>query len=104
MNATPNGGAHATRAIELAAVLDLRAAAPLAAKFLARRGEAVEVDASRVQRMGGQCLQILLSAIKTWKADAIPLAVVEPSFGFIEGVRRLGVATAEFLDEEDVPQ
>ena len=101
MNATPrtmrDAGAHPSGAIELAETLDLKAASPLADEFLARRGEAISIDASRVRRIGGQCLQVLLSAIKTWKADAIPLVCASPDF--VEGVRRLGVTLAEFIDE-----
>jgi chemotaxis protein CheX len=102
MNATPDVDAPQPGAFELPEILDLKAAAPLAAEFLVRRGEAIRVDASRVGRLGGQCLQVLLSAIKTWKADAVPLAVVAASPDFIEGVRRLGAA-AEFVEEESAP-
>ena len=56
--------------IELPEILDLGAAGPLAAEFLSHRGEALCVDASRVERMGGQCLQVLLSAANTWKVEA----------------------------------
>ncbi len=100
MNAPQDAGIDAVRSIELPPILDLNAATMLAVEFLARRGEAVGVDASRVERIGGQCLQVLLSAVKTWKADAVPLAFAGASSGFTEGVRRLGVAPAEFTEEE----
>jgi methyl-accepting chemotaxis protein len=86
--------------IELPEILDLNAAAPLAVEFLSRRGEAVSVDASRVERIGGQCLQVLLSAVNTWKADAVPLAIVGASSSFTDGLARLGVALAELIDGE----
>ena len=93
-------GAQSERRIELAPILDLNAASPLVGEFLSHRGEEVIVDASRVQRLGGQCLQVLLSAAMTWKADETPLAVVNPSPDFIEWLRRLGLSPADFIDQE----
>ena len=86
--------------IELAEILDLNAASPLAVEFLRHRGEALSVDASRVARIGGQCLQVLLSAVNTWRADAVPFAIVGASSGFTDGLARLGVAPAELIDRE----
>lgn len=54
-------------------VLDLKAAEPLKAELLALRGRALTLDASAVQRLGGLCLQVLLSARKTWAADGVNL-------------------------------
>ncbi len=89
--------------VELPEILDLKAAAPLAGEFLAHRGGELRIDASRVQRLGGQCLQVLLSAAMTWKVDEIPLAFVDPSPDFIEGLQRLGIAPADLIDQE-LPQ
>ncbi len=100
MASTQYPGEQSGRKIELAPILDLNAALPLAAEFLSHRGEEVTVDASRVQRLGGQCLQVLLSAAMTWKADETPLAVVNPSPDFIEWLRRLGLSLADFIDQE----
>jgi chemotaxis protein CheX len=100
MASTQCCGVQSGRKIELAPILDLNAASPLAGEFLSHRGEEVTVDASRVQRLGGQCLQVLLSAAMTWKADETPLAVVNPSPGFIEWLRRLGLSLADFIDQE----
>jgi chemotaxis protein CheX len=86
--------------IALPALLDLKAAAPLVGEFLAHRGEELGVDASGVQRLGGQCLQVLLSAVVTWKADEVPLAFVNPSPDFLEGLERLGIAPTEFIAQE----
>jgi chemotaxis protein CheX len=86
--------------VELAPILDLKAAAPLAAEFLALRGKPVDVDASRVERLGGQCLQVLLSAAKTWRIDEVHFALVNPSSEFSEGLDRLGVCAADFAGED----
>ena len=86
--------------VELPDVLDFKAAAPLTVEFLTLRGRPVDIDASHVARLGGQCLQVLLSAAKTWKADETPFALVNPSSEFVEGLARLGVSAAEFSEGE----
>ena len=58
-----------TETLILSDVLDLNAA------LLALRGHPVVLDASAVQRLGGLCLQILLSARKTWAADGVNLSL-----------------------------
>jgi chemotaxis protein CheX len=83
--------------VELPEVLDLKAATPLTVEFLSLRGRPLDVDASSVRRLGGQCLQVLLSAAKTWKADEIGFALVNPSGDFNEGLKRLGVDAASFI-------
>ena len=89
--------------VELPEVLDLKAATPLTVKFLTLRGRPVHVDASNVQRLGGQCLQVLLSAAMTWKADKIPFALVNVSGDLNEGLARLGVSATDFTGG-DKPQ
>lgn len=87
------------RALQLPEVLDLKAAGPLAAELLNRRGEEISIDASRVRRLGGQCLQVLLSAAMTWRTNEIPLAFVDPSPEILEGLRRLGIDPTDFFDQ-----
>ncbi|MDQ8029022.1 MAG: STAS domain-containing protein [Brevundimonas sp.] len=59
----------------LPSVLDIRAAGPLQAEILGLRGQPVTLDASAVERLGGLCLQVLLSARSTWAADGQPFDV-----------------------------
>ncbi len=95
MDAAPNLGAQAQPgpALVLPEVLDLRAAAPLAAELMARRGLDTELDASRVRKLGGQCLQVLLSAHASWQAEGGRLRVVAPSSDFIDGLALLGASS-----------
>jgi len=72
-------------------VLDLTAAAPLAQSFISRRGAALSVDASKVRRIGTPCLQVLLAAAATWKADGMRFSVEQPTEEFLEGSRLLGI-------------
>src|SRR5579875_3397252 len=79
-------------AMRLPEVLDLKAAAPLRDQLLAARGQAITLDASHVQRIGGLCLQVLLSARQTWDEDKLPLQIVEPSTEFADGIALFGAA------------
>ena len=88
---------------ELPAVLDLKATGPLAEKFLGLRGQNVVIDASKVERVGTQCVQILLSAAATWKDDMAPLAIANPSDAFTAGLKLLGLSP-ETVMEKDIAQ
>jgi chemotaxis protein CheX len=77
--------------VTLASVLDLRAAAPLASELKACRGADVEIDASAVDRVGAQCVQVLLSAYKSWTEDGNRFGVVTSSSAFSKGIELLGV-------------
>jgi chemotaxis protein CheX len=87
----PSAGSASTELV-LAEVLDLGAAAPLLASLLAIRGRDARLDASEVQRVGGQCLQVLLSAAATWRADGVCLSLDTPSTAFAEQLALLGAA------------
>ena len=73
-----------TDALKLVPVLDLNAAEPLKAELLARRGADLTIDASAVDRLGGLCLQVLLSAKRTWQADDVNLRLGSVSQAFAE--------------------
>jgi chemotaxis protein CheX len=83
--------------LQLPEVLDLTAAAPLAQSFLSRRGAELTIDASSVRRAGAQCLQVLLAAAATWKADGVALRLVNPTEELLEGGRLLGICLHEDL-------
>jgi chemotaxis protein CheX len=82
-------------------VLDLKAAAPLQAALLARRGQAVEIDGSAVQRLGGLCLQVLLSAHRTWLEDGGALIFGARSEAFDEALRQFGAHNRLELTSHD---
>lgn len=71
-------------------ILDLRSADTLKAALVSARGQALTIDASEVERIGGIGLQILLSAIRTWKADAQPLAFVNVAEEFSQQWQSFG--------------
>ncbi|WP_072371059.1 STAS domain-containing protein [Hyphomicrobium sp. NDB2Meth4] len=84
-----------TGKLQLAEVLDLTAAAPLAQSLLPRRGSDLTIDASKVRRVGAQCLQVLLSAEATWKADGVRLTVENPTDEFLASSELLGIQISQ---------
>jgi chemotaxis protein CheX len=86
--------------LQLPEVLDLTFAGPLAESLLALRGSALTIDAARVQRVGAQCVQVIMSAVSTWKADAAALCIINPSPEFRETLSLLGIGLADISMEE----
>ncbi|MDB5448135.1 MAG: cheX protein [Phenylobacterium sp.] len=88
--------------LRLGQVLDLNAAAPLATELLSLRGRDVEVDASAVERLGAQCLQVLLSARATWDADGLSFALVAPSSEFTSTLALLGAPIGQHFNSREL--
>jgi len=86
---TPSDDTEAAPMV-LADSLDLTAAAPLAAELLAARGKPATLDASGVQRLGAQCLQVLLAARALWASDGQPWRLVDPSPEFSDAAALMG--------------
>lgn len=89
----PEPAASNVAVVHLNEILDLKAAEVLREDLIAAKASALHVDASKVQRLGGLCLQVLLSAQRTWAADGEHFRVVDASPDFLEGLRTFG-ATA----------
>lgn len=70
--------------IALPAVLDIQSAETLRAQLLGARGRPLTLDGSAVERLGGLCLQVLLSARQTWAADGHDLVVDPASDAFTD--------------------
>jgi chemotaxis protein CheX len=85
------------RILQLPEVLDMNAAVPLAGELLTYRGNDLQADASQVQRIGGQGIQVLLSALATWQQDGFKFSVVNPSAVFTDIVGLLGINESELL-------
>jgi chemotaxis protein CheX len=80
-----------SKSLVLPRILDLKAATPLVENLLSLRGGELLLDASEVERLGGQCLQVLVSAAATWHADGFSIEFGNPSESFVEGLAALGV-------------
>ena len=85
--------------IALPAVLDLRAAEPLKAQILAVRGQEALLDVSAVERLGGLCLQVLLSAIASWRADGQALTFINVSEAFASQWSAFGASAADLAPQ-----
>jgi chemotaxis protein CheX len=85
--------------ITLPAVLDLRAAEPLKTQLLAVRGQEATLDASAVERLGGLCLQVLLSALATWRADGQALTFINVSEALASQWSAFGASAADLAPQ-----
>lgn len=79
------------REIDLPDSLGSAAARSLAETLLAARGAPVTLRAASVRRLGGQCVQVMLSAAATWRADGLALGIETPTPEFLEALRLLGL-------------
>ena len=86
--------------IALKGALNLKAAAPLLSELQKARGADITIDASEVERVGAQCLQVLLSARNTWVADGFALQIEHPTEGFQESLEFLGISLSELNTQE----
>lgn len=77
--------------LELHNVLDMIAAPALRESFLQSEGNAIVVNAAPVQRLGAQCLQVILAAKKTWEAGDIEFVLDSPSEAFVETAQLMGL-------------
>ncbi len=87
----PAPQSDAPSVLPLPEYLELSAATPLARALLERRGAPIVLDASSVQRLGAQCIQVLLSAKRTWSEDRLPLTIVNCAPRMIEDLQTLGI-------------
>ncbi len=88
--------------LQLPAILDLKAAAPLASALMARRGADITIGAGEVQRLGGQCLQVLLSAAASWREDQQVMRFESASAEFRTALELFGVSSDLLFQEESV--
>ena len=89
--------------LRLPSCLDLPAARPLANSLIERRGRPIVIDASAVSQVGAQCIQVLLSAKRSWETDGVPLSIVNCSSRAIDDLRLLGIDSTTLVTG-DLPQ
>lgn len=92
--------ATSPKTVQLPIDLDTVAAAPLFEVLTSRVGTDTVIDGSRVERIGGLCLQILLAALSTWRADGVSLEFSQLSSDLVAGLELLGIRAQHFLDRE----
>ena len=89
--------------VRLRPVLNVTSAMATARQFLELRGRNIRVDASQVQHLGGQTVQILLSACRSWAEDGNAFAIAECSEKFIDDLKLFGFAPHQFTAVETLP-
>ena len=77
----------------LPAKMDVDAAHRLKGTLLRHRNQPLSIDASDVQQMSTLCLQVLLSAQKSWRREGNGFVVRNPSPAFRDSVALLGAET-----------
>lgn len=90
---------RAALALMLPDCLDSSAAATIKEMLLARRGNALVVDASQVRRVGVQPLQVLVAAARTWQSDGQGYRLENPSPEFLETIALVGLPREDLLLE-----
>ena len=71
--------------------LDSSAAASLLNALLARRGQPLQLDASRVELVGALALEVVIAAGRQWDSDGQPLWIKGPSDRFTSACDALGL-------------
>ena len=88
-----------SQALILPDCLDSSAVTVVRDMLLARRGNAIIVDASQVRRVGAQSLQVLIAAARTWQADGHGYRVTNSSPELLDTIALVGLAHADLLLE-----
>jgi chemotaxis protein CheX len=90
----------AVKKLNLDKVLDLNEATSLHGKLMALRGHDVSIDASGVERAGALCIQVLMSAAKTWQQDNKAFKFSKISDGLTKTMQLIGVNHELMLAKE----
>ena len=86
--------------LKLVPVLDLNEASVLHGQLTNLRGEDVKIDASEVERVGVQCVQVILAAAKTWEADKKNFVFEKVSEAFEKTMQLIGIDIDHLLAKE----
>ena len=89
-----------TNELSLDKVLDLNAAGSLHSKLMALRGSNLVIDASAVERVGALCIQVLMSARKTWEEEKLNLTFSRMSDALMKTMQLSGVNYDNMLVKE----
>lgn len=92
--------AAAPKSLSLDSVLDLNAAGDLHGKLSAMRGSDLVIDASAVEKVGTLCIQVLMSAQKTWEEEKKSLTFSKMSDALMKTMQLSGVNYELMLAKE----
>jgi chemotaxis protein CheX len=94
------GKSAAAKKLSLEKVLDLNEASALHGKLMSMRGGDVAVDASSVERAGALCVQVLMSAAKTWEEEKYSFTFSKISDALAKTMQLIGVNYDHLLAKE----
>jgi chemotaxis protein CheX len=81
----------AAKKLNLGKVLDLNEATALHTKLLSMRGHDIIIDAAHVEKAGALCVQVLMSAAKSWEEDRHAFHVSNMSNALAKTLQLIGV-------------
>ncbi|KEQ05779.1 MULTISPECIES: STAS domain-containing protein [Pseudorhizobium] len=90
----------ASGSLKLSPVLDLTEASALHGTLMSMRGRNVTIDASEVERVGVQCVQVLIAGARAWQADKKSYVVDKSSDAFAKTMQLIGIDTDLLVAKE----
>lgn len=94
------GKAAAVKELSLDKVLDLNEAGNLHGKLMNLRGSDLTIDGSAVERAGALCIQVLMSAAKTWEEERLSFTFSKMSDALAKTMQLIGVNYDHLLAKE----
>ena len=94
------GGKQRPRRLQLSQDLDGSQVKPLLDQLAKKRGNPLQINASKVERLGAPCAQVLVAAARTWRDEMHVLQIVKPSESFIEGIDQMGLTLTDISFED----
>jgi len=95
-----SGKSSAAKKLSLEKVLDLNEATNLHGKLMSLRGNNVTIDASSVERAGALCIQVLMSAAKSWEEEKHTFTFSKISDALAKTMQLIGVNYDHLLAKE----
>lgn len=89
-----------TGSLKLVSVLDLNEASVLHGQLGTLRGRDLAIDASGVERVGVQCVQVLMAAANAWEEDKKKFVFEKASDAFRKTTQLIGINIEHLLAKE----
>ncbi|MCY1664744.1 STAS domain-containing protein [Rhizobium sp. SL86] len=89
-----------TGSLKLVSVLDLNEASVLHGQLTNMRGKDLSIDASGVERVGVQCVQVLMAAANAWEEDKKKFVFDKVSDAFGKSMQLIGINIDHLLAKE----
>ena len=93
-------GKSGAKKLNLEKILDLNEASALHTKLMALRGSNLTIDGSSVERAGALCIQVLMSAAKSWEEDKHSFSFSKLSDALMKTMQLIGVNFDHLLAKE----